>query len=197
MDLKIAVGEPIVRGALALFPLTTTQLPAGDYLPGPVAESVHAFTVQELEGAASVPELTVQNLGSVPVLLIEGETLLGAKQNRTLNLSVLCSPEGGTPIPVSCVEAGRWGAPEASHRSARHSPHAMRRAKVASTLDSAARGYGAHSDQGQVWADVDAYATTFAADRRRTPSRMCSRRPRRRWVRSSTTSSPATISRAC
>ncbi|MGZ4790363.1 MAG: ARPP-1 family domain-containing protein [Ilumatobacteraceae bacterium] len=163
MDLKIAVGEPVVRGALALFPLTTTQGPAPEYLPGPVAEAVKAFVVQERDGGATVPELVVQNLGGAPVLLIEGETLLGSKQNRTLNLSVLCAPATSTTIPVSCVEAGRWGAPQASRRSPRHSPQAMRRAKVASTLDAAAQGAGARSDQGRVWADVDEYASAFAA----------------------------------
>jgi hypothetical protein len=45
------------------------------------------------------------NGGDLPVLVVEGEMLLGAKQDRTLNLSVLCPPKARVPIPVSCVDA--------------------------------------------------------------------------------------------
>jgi hypothetical protein len=159
--MQIQVGEPIVRDALTLFPLTMSQPPAPEYLAGPVAEAAHAFVVEEDERGATVEELVVQNIGGAPVLLIEGETLLGAKQNRTLNLSVLCTPHVSTPIPVSCVEAGRWGIPRPSHRSTRHSPPRIRLAKVASTLDSGRQGRGHRSDQSRVWSDVDDYAHTF------------------------------------
>lgn len=161
--LEIHVGEPLVREALSLYPLTTTQPPGPAYLAGPLAEAAHAFVVEEHDDAAIVSEVVIKTGGLSPVLLIEGEILLGAKQNRTLNVSVLCAPEGATPVPVSCVEAGRWGPPRASRRSPRHSPPRMRREKVASTLASAARGRGNLSDQAQVWSDVEDYAMAFSA----------------------------------
>ena len=42
------------------------------------------------------------------VLLYDGEELVGAKQNRILNVSVLVGAGAKMPIPVSCVEQGRW-----------------------------------------------------------------------------------------
>jgi hypothetical protein len=39
----------------------------------------------------------------------DGEQLVGAKQNRILNMTVLVAAETEVTIPVSCVERGRWG----------------------------------------------------------------------------------------
>ena len=66
--------------------------------------------VNEVSQSGSVPELKFTNDCERPVLLMDGEELVGAKQNRILNLTVL-APAGKTIIiPVSCVEAGRWQA---------------------------------------------------------------------------------------
>ena len=56
-----------------------------------------------------VPSLAIFNLALVPILLVEGEMLVGGDQNRTMNVTVLCPPQVRTVVPVSCVEAGRWG----------------------------------------------------------------------------------------
>ena len=55
-----------------------------------------------------MPELAVANPLDVDVLLYDGEELLGAKQNRILNVTVLVAARSETRIPVSCVEEGRW-----------------------------------------------------------------------------------------
>ena len=55
-----------------------------------------------------MPELTVENRADLPVLIVDGEELVGAKQNRVANLTMLLPAEKTTIIPVSCVEAGRW-----------------------------------------------------------------------------------------
>ena len=48
------------------------------------------------------------NNAVTPLLILEGEVLIGAKQDRIANTSLLIPPHVGKLIPVSCVEANRW-----------------------------------------------------------------------------------------
>ena len=56
--------------------------------------------VEELDDGASVSDVLFRNLSDKPVLLFEGEELLGAMQNRILNVSVLVPPK--TKQNTSC-----------------------------------------------------------------------------------------------
>src|ERR1700730_11677852 len=63
----------------------------------------------EVSEAGSVLFLKVVNGADRQLLLLDGEELLGAKQNRILNTTVLVDAHTEVIIPVSCVEQGRWG----------------------------------------------------------------------------------------
>ncbi len=162
MIVDIELGEPRARGALTLYPLVARGPAAPAYLSGPAAVAQGAVSVSELDGGASVPQLEVLVTARIPVLLLEGETLVGAKQNRTMNVSVLCPP-GRTVVPVSCVEAGRWDTAAPVTRSPRHAPPSLRHAKTASVGASVRQGEGRQSDQQAVWNAVGGYAARFAA----------------------------------
>jgi len=58
-----------------------------------------------------VPELKVISQSDRPILLLDGEELVGAKQNRVLNTTILLREKAETNIQVSCVEQGRWSYP--------------------------------------------------------------------------------------
>jgi hypothetical protein len=45
---------------------------------------------------------------NVAVLIVDGEELVGAKQNRVVNLTILVPAQQTVVIPVTCVEQGRW-----------------------------------------------------------------------------------------
>src|SRR4030095_6194069 len=64
--------------------------------------------ITESSETGQVPELKVVNRGDSAVLLLDGEELLGAKENRGLNLTILAPAHHSSTIPVSCVESGRW-----------------------------------------------------------------------------------------
>ena len=108
ITLAVEVGPPVEAGPLRLFPLFVTARPVR--LPGPEAGAAGAVRFTEHSGGAAVLELVLTSEAALPLLLLEGEAVLGVKENRTLNVSVLCPPQVPTVIPVSCVEAGRWGA---------------------------------------------------------------------------------------
>jgi hypothetical protein len=118
-----------------------------------------------------VPQLVVQNADELPVLLLDGEHLEGAMQDRVLNASVLAAARHDTVIPVSCVERGRWHyaggrpdfAPGVDHT------YAELRAMNAEQVARATReGRGRQPDQGAVWADVERKRTQMHAGPSRT-----------------------------
>ena len=74
-----------------------------------LAEAGDRVQVTEIDEAGSVPNLKVANMADRPLLLLDGEELVGAKQNRILNTTVLVAARTETTIPVRCIEQGRWG----------------------------------------------------------------------------------------
>ena len=106
----VRIGDAIRHGALTVFPLYGSALGSVDYLLSDEAISAGTVTVEEVSEGGSVPNLLVTNQGDSRVLFLEGEELRGAKQNRVLNTSVLIAAHSKSPIPVSCVEQGRWRA---------------------------------------------------------------------------------------
>src|SRR5216684_3728526 len=103
----ILTGEPVTHGALAVIPLLAPNLDVPDWLT--LEEAGDRARVTEVSEAGSVPFLQVANGADRPLLLLDGEELIGAKQNRILNTTVLVAARTETTIPVSCVEQGRWG----------------------------------------------------------------------------------------
>jgi hypothetical protein len=122
-----------------------------------LAQAVAARTaVIEEVGGGTVPTLRVRNLGDRPVLMVDGEHLIGVKQNRILNTTILVPAKSGVDVPVSCVEAGRWSAPAGAAKPA--SPHLFMktRAQKAETVTASVRSSGVFAaDQASIWHDVD------------------------------------------
>ncbi|WP_457410456.1 ARPP-1 family domain-containing protein [Thermostichus sp. OS-CIW-20] len=64
-------------------------------------------TISEINQNGVVPYLVVENYSGFLLLLVEGQELVGAKQNRILNTAVLNKPKSKITILASCVEAFR------------------------------------------------------------------------------------------
>jgi len=148
----LSIGTPQHFRHLTVFPLVHPTPRAPFYLTLDEALAQGVIQVTEVSKGGHVPELLLINRGDRPVLLIDGEELVGAKQNRVLNLTILAAPYSELVIPVSCVEQGRWSAvsPEFCASPRVHFA-AGRAAKVASVSDRLAEGQGAVSNQSEVW----------------------------------------------
>ena len=123
-----------------------------DYLLA-ASEAIGAgqLTVTEVNESGRVSELMAVNDGDKPVLLIDGEELQGAKQNRILNTSVLLAAKSKTKIPVSCVEQGRWNHISPAFKSGSYSPSSLRQRKSRDVQHNLATAGQPQSDQMGVW----------------------------------------------
>lgn len=151
----IRYGDPISFSGLTLFPLFTDRRAPFEYLL--LAQAVEAGTaVVEEIGHGTVPGLRIHNRGEKPVLLVDGEHLLGVKQNRVLNATILVPEKTALDVPVSCVEAGRWGVPLSEARPTSPALFFSTRAVTARTVTDSLRRDGMHmADQSAVWEGVD------------------------------------------
>jgi hypothetical protein len=154
---EIHVAEPVSVQNLTIFPLLReTEDTDPEYIASSVAIEKHGMRVEEIVEAGSVPNLMVVNPASIAVLLIDGEELRGAKQNRIVNTTILIPPESRTKIDVSCTESGRWSYNSAtfSHSKTIMSAKSRRRkSRAVSDNLKACQTYA--SNQGEVWQEVD------------------------------------------
>ncbi len=159
-------GLPQTHLNLTAYPLLVAASPEPGYVTLATAMAAGHAAVREVSDDGLVPFLLLANIGPNPILVLDGEELVGAKQNRVANCTILAPAHETTRIPVSCVEAGRWHYDSMEFDvSDRAQFMEGRRAKVESVTASL-RERGLHdSDQGDVWARIDR-----KAERMRSPS---------------------------
>ena len=100
---SLEIREPVSHGPLHLFPLVSGSSTEDGLALLAEALEDESVRAEELNEGGSVPELRVVNRGSAPVLILEGDELIGAKQNRVVNSSVLV-PAGAElilPVPLA------------------------------------------------------------------------------------------------
>jgi len=158
----LTVGEPITFQNMACFPLLGGESGPASYLTLDEALSEGNAEITEVSDSGSIPELRFLNKDDKPVLLLDGEELVGAKQNRVLNLSILAPAKDSIIIPVSCVESGRWRHDTASFAAGPRAQFAKGRAKKADHVSMSLRQSGTRrSDQGEIWEDIAAKSDRF------------------------------------
>ena len=153
----ISCGDAVSFGNMAVAPLVRNAEAAEgpEYLILREAFEAGFLQVSEVSESGSVPELVVRNTGKLPILILDGEELAGAKQNRVVNTSILVPPEAKIVVPVSCTESGRW-----SYRSAHFSDsdvmmsRNIRAKKARSVSESLERSSEFSSNQGEVWEEI-------------------------------------------
>ncbi len=108
-----------------------------------------------MDESAEVSTLVALNPTPTPILIVEGEHFLGGRQNRSVNTTVLVPAMTMLEIPVTCLEAGRWGEARSYERAKTFTPPRVRsvnqRAVHESVLES-----GSHAgNQSGVWSTVE------------------------------------------
>ena len=159
---KLELGQTQSHKNLAMVPLFGPNLSPVEYITLDDAIGSGAVTVSEVSDSGSVSEINLQNHGTLPVFMLDGEELIGAKQNRILNLSVLAPAVQTITIPVSCVEQGRWSFQSPVFCSSNRAQYSRGRAAKANMVsNSLASGASARTDQQEIWRDLDAKSNAF------------------------------------
>ena len=152
---KAKIGRKQTFKNMAIFPVHSTYSADLDYLLLDEALSDEVIEVVEVDEDGSVPELKVVNRSSRMILILDGEELVGARQNRIVNTTIMIQGKATTVIPVSCVEQGRW-----SYDSPRfHSEHRIMssglRAMKSEQVQFSLRSSGDYrSNQSAIWDEI-------------------------------------------
>lgn len=149
---------------LSVFPLTGEAQAEPDYLLLDEALSQKLVHVSEVSESGSVPELCFFNDTDKDVLLLDGEELVGARQNRVLNITILVGGHSKLVIPVSCVERGRWHYHSREFNASKRQLYARARASKMSDVSFSMRADGSRrANQSAVWESIAQKAESLNA----------------------------------
>ncbi len=153
---RIQLGGIQIWENLGIVPLLFPGNGGPEYMTLKEALEGGTLTVTEVSEGGTVPELKVINKGDIAVLLLDGEELSGAKQNRVLNTTILVGAHMEMVIPVSCTEHGRWSYTSREFVDSDVVMYSkIRKEKVRHVTMNLERSAGYMSNQGAVWDRIE------------------------------------------
>lgn len=146
------------RNGLGIVQLATAGQDSFSYISSGKALHDKAIEVREVSAAGSVNTLIVLNHSDKFIFFMDGDILVGAKQNRVVNTSILLAPQSKTTLPVSCVEQGRWRHVSPDFKGVEFTaPSSLRAQKAQQIKMSLKENRGFVSNQGEIWEGVSSY----------------------------------------
>ena len=104
---EIELMDSQVHKNVAIIPIKTPISYKFDILTLKKAFELGLAEVKECQ-QSQVNTLIVSNKSVTPLLLVDGEEIVGGDQNRIVSSTVIIAPESEMKIPVNCTEQGRW-----------------------------------------------------------------------------------------
>ena len=159
---RLEFGEPLIIDGLSIEPIIsigdTSNDSLSELLDLDTAYQEGMVKIREVSEGGSVQEILVYNLSKSPLIILEGQGLEGAKQNRVLQKTVVVPPETELLVPVNCVERGRW-----NYRSAEFRPAAFSAGPSVKARKASAMKMGERSVQSEVWAEVSEMSARYSS----------------------------------
>lgn len=144
---------------ISILQFCTDKANTFEYVTSSYALKNNLIKVTEINRQGSVNKIMVKNKSDKFVFFMDGDILLGAKQDRVVNVSLLIEPMEETYIPVSCVEAGRWRISAPSFIASEIVlPPVFRREKMQQVAFNLKSHGTFMADQGAVWRRVKEYS---------------------------------------
>jgi len=156
----LRLGERQTNDALTVYPLFAEEVHARDdaaeYVTLGEGLSDGDVVITEVSEDGLVPEVRVLSKGDAHILALDGEELLGARQNRILSTTILIEKHSTLVVPVTCVERSRWAYTSTEFvESEIVAERRIRWATKDSTHASLFAGSGHCAAQGRVWMEVE------------------------------------------
>lgn len=162
---NINIEKSVDYNGLTVFPLSSEAQSPLSYLLLEDGLRENLVSIREVSSSGSVPELTVENQAELPTLIVDGEELVGAKQNRVANLTMLLPARQTATIPVSCVEQGRWAYDAPDFAVSSSVQYARGRAEKLRSVHREMRASGTkRSNQSEVWNSIAAKSCRMSVD---------------------------------
>ncbi len=162
---NINIEKSVDYNGLTVFPLSSEAQSPLSYLLLEDGLRENLVSIREVSSSGSVPKLTVENQAELPTLIVDGEELVGAKQNRVANLTMLLPARQTTTIPVSCVEQGRWAYDAPDFAVSSSVQYARGRAEKLRSVHREMRASGTkRSNQSEVWNNIAAKSCRMSVD---------------------------------
>jgi len=105
---ELKIGDPRKHKNLTIYPLLSSENIISEYRLLDEAIESEEVQVEEVDKEGVVEELNLITRGKENILIVEGEQIIGLKQNRIFNITILVGRNTEITVPVSCVEQGRW-----------------------------------------------------------------------------------------
>ncbi len=151
----LKIGDVTRYRNMSVFPLKVEEYPKVDYITLDEALKQKLIEITEISESGSVPKIRVNNKSDKKVLIMDGEQLVGAKQNRVANTNILVKEKSEIVIPVSCVEQGRWHSTSRGFSPSRYHSYCRLRKNLSRGVSmSLSTNCDFASDQGMVWRDI-------------------------------------------
>lgn len=144
---QIELMDSQVHRNVAIIPIKTPISYKFDILTLKKAFELDLAEVKECQHS-QVNTLIVKNKSVTPLLLLDGEEIVGGDQNRIVSSTVLIAPESEMKIPVNCTEQGRW-------RYEREFVHSDYMANSRTRHAKASSRYRGENMQKAVWRSID------------------------------------------
>ncbi len=104
----LALGDKQIHNNMVVFPLLCDKEISIDYILLDEAIETNQLVITEDFEDGIATELMIENLSGENILILDGEKLVGTKQNRAANITTLIPAHSVIAIPMCCVERRRW-----------------------------------------------------------------------------------------
>ena len=152
---QIELGEIKTFEHISVIPIISKTTDGIDYRTLPEVLGGEDVRISEISSSGSVGELSLVNDSGEFLLLLDGEELIGAKQNRVMNSSIMAAPRSKIKIPVSCTEQGRWSYQSRNFEDSGVVMPLRARYNKKRSVDDELESSGTYrSNQSQVWQDI-------------------------------------------